>query len=525
MQATGYIRIAAALLLLVAPADAAAARGQRVAVRVLPRFPLARFADRGAVGSMVPASGSTVSRATARASLLRGKLENALLGGKPTGRSRIRLGGPPASVTIYLTLPPAGKHHNLARYPIAVVGGGYHGLLRSSGTRITGIVSIADVAPTVEAIERGEKPVLSSRPSSDASSALADLNTRLDAAHFARRGASRVLIGLVFAFAAVAWAFRSKVAARASLLSIPAILAAALVVSALHAEHRLPLWIALIALVSAVSLALATRTPGRLAAALAALLATYALTLLLSPTTVSLAVLGPHPEGGGRFFGVTNQIETLLLAPALALGALVAAPLLATVALASAVLLGWSRMGADGGGLIVFAAGFTALALRVTGTRLTPARVIMAGAAVVGLGLALVGVDALSGGSSHVTHAVGAGPGALLSDLGHRLHLSWAGITNKTDHLAIAIVSLVALAVLALQRPRAAALDALLVALSVSLVVNDSGFDILRFGALTAIAVFTWTRVPREGPRSVCLDIRSARPVDSDGHAGEARTS
>ncbi len=449
---------------------------------------------------MVPASGSTVSRATARASLLRGKLENALLGGKPKGKPRIRLGGPPAPVTIYLALPPKGKRHNLARYPIAIVGDGYHGLLHSSGTRITGIVSIADVAPTVEAIERGVKPILSSRPSSDAASALADLNARLDAAHFARRGATRVLIALVFAFAAIAWAFRLGVAARASLLSIPAMLDAALVASALHVEHRLPLWIGLIALVLAIPLAFATRTPGRVAAALAVLLTAYALTLLLSSATVSLAVLGPHPEGGGRFFGVTNQVETLLLAPALVLGALVALPLLATVALASALLLGWSRMGADGGGLIVFAAGFTALALRVTRTHLTPARVIMAGAVVLAFGLALVGLDALTGGSSHVTHAVGAGPGALLSDLGHRLRLSWAGVTNKPDHVAIAAVSLVALAVLALLRPRAAALDALLVALSVSLLVNDSGFDILRFGALAAIAVFTWTRVSREGP-------------------------
>ena len=35
----------------------------------------------------------------------------------------------------------------------------------------------------------------------------------------------------------------------------------------------------------------------------------------------------------------------------------------------------------------------------------------------------------------------------------------------------------------------------LLVALAVSLVVNDSGFDVLRFGALGAIAIFTWAAV------------------------------
>jgi hypothetical protein len=44
-------------------------------------------------------------------------------------------------------------------------------------------------------------------------------------------------------------------------------------------------------------------------------------------------------------------------------------------------------------------------------------------------------------------------------------------------------------------RPRSRTLDAFLVALVVSLLVNDSGFDILRFGALAGVAVFTWSRV------------------------------
>jgi hypothetical protein len=58
-------------------------------------------------------------------------------------------------------------------------------------------------------------------------------------------------------------------------------------------------------------------------------------------------------------------------------------------------------------------------------------------------------------------------------------------------------VSLVTLVTPALLRPRSRTLDALLVALAVSLIVNDSGFDILRFGALVAIAVFTWSRTVR----------------------------
>ena len=169
-------------------------------------------------------------------------------------------------------------------------------------------------------------------------------------------------------------------------------------------------------------------------------------------------------------------------------------PLLAIVALASLVVVGWSRLGADGGGLIVYAAGFATLALLGLRGRVTVTRAALAAVAVIAVGLALVGIDALTGGSSHVTHAVGGGPDRVLSDLGHRLRLSWRGIVNKTDHLEIAVVSLVTLVVLAVLRPRSRTLDALLVALAVSLVVNDSGFDIIRFGALVAIAVFTWSR-------------------------------
>jgi hypothetical protein len=485
--------VAIGLSLALANLPAAAAGKTTVAVRVVPTFPLARYAAQGAVGAMVPASGSTVSRETALASLVRGKLENSLLGGKPSGKPLISIGGRRAAVTIYVSLPPPGKHHNLARYPIAIVGGGYHGLLHSSATKIPGLVSIADVAPSVVALRRGERPILTSAPSPDAPRVVAQTNARLDAAHHSRKHTNRTLIGLVFGLAALAWLFRSRYCARASLLSVPATVLASAIASALHVEHGIRWWTGAIALAMVLPLALLR---GRLeAVALATPLAVYAVFLGVSPETVSLAALGPHPEGGGRFYGLTNQVETLLLAPALALGMLVSLPLLAPVALASLVVVGWSRLGADGGGLVVYAAAFAALALLRTRARVTAPRAVAAGVAVVAVGLALVGLDALTGGSSHVTHAVGRGPGSLLSDLGHRLHLSWRGIVNKRDHLEIALVSLATLVGLAFARPRSRTLDALLVGLAVSLLVNDSGFDVVRFGALGAVAVFTWASI------------------------------
>src|SRR5581483_7050120 len=274
---------------------------------------------------------------------------------------------------------------------------------------------------------------------------------------------------------------------------------ASAIASGFHVEHRIPWWTLAIALALTAPLTLLSRTRAYYAAALAALLVAYGVFLGAAHETVSLAALGPHPEGGGRYFGMTNQIETLLLAPALALGSIVELPLLAGVALGSLVIVGWSRLGADGGGLVVYAAGFAAIAL--LRTRPTLARAAIAAAAVVLVGLALVGLDALTGGSSHVTHAVGGGPSSLLSDLGHRLHLSWRGIVNKRDHLEITVVSFAALVVLAVVRPRSRTLDALLVGLAVSLLVNDSGFDVLRFGALVAIAVFTVSRLTAHAPR------------------------
>ena len=42
----------------------------------------------------------------------------------------------------------------------------------------------------------------------------------------------------------------------------------------------------------------------------------YALVFAFSTETSSLAAFGPHPDGGVRFYGMSNQVETLLLVPA-----------------------------------------------------------------------------------------------------------------------------------------------------------------------------------------------------------------
>ena len=119
----------------------------------------------------------------------------------------------------------------------------------------------------------------------------------------------------------------------------------------------------------------------------------------------SLAAMGPHPYGGGRYFGLTNQTATLLLVPALAAGALAGPRGLPAVALLSLALVGLSATGADGGGVLVLLAGFGVLALRLARVRLTVGRLAALGAGVVVAGLLVVGLDAAAGGESHVTRS------------------------------------------------------------------------------------------------------------------------
>ncbi len=497
MKTRGTQAILAVALGALTLAPAAAPASHRVAVMVASELSLDEAAQSGAIGLMVPGAGARVSRQSALASLVRGKVENALLGGKPSGKPKIRLGGPPGDITILLTLPPPGNHHNVVRYPIVINGPGYSGgILVSSHTRLRGLVSIADIAPTVQALERGKDPVIESRPSRDAARELRELDRRLDNVHGARQPADRTLIALALGLAALARLRRSRLLGRAALLSIPSLLVATMTASAVEIDQTVPTVTTVggVALVLALGLAYLGRTSARLGLALAGLLATYGIALATSPETISLAAIGPHPDGGGRFYGITNQVETLLLPGALACGALLGTRLLPAVALLSLLLVGWSKTGADGGGIVVFAAGFAVLALLLLRDRLTWRRVAVAAAAVIAACFALVGLDAATGGSSHVTRAVGGGPGKLLGDLGRRIHLSYAGVTDTGFKIVVFLASLATVAVAAVQQPRSAVLLAFAAALAVSLVVNDSAYDIARFGAVAAATVFVWNR-------------------------------
>src|SRR5262249_53326993 len=112
---------------------------------------LPQLATEGAVGLLVPNAGPRTGQAAAFAGMVRGVLYNTRL---PWPRDKVlihvkqSIDIPSHGPVIVVGLPFGNKLTNDSRYPIAVIGRGYHGLLMSSLTRVPGLVSMADVART-----------------------------------------------------------------------------------------------------------------------------------------------------------------------------------------------------------------------------------------------------------------------------------------------------------------------------------------------------------------------------------------
>nr|MBA3348393.1 hypothetical protein [Actinomycetota bacterium] len=272
------IAFCVSILLAALAAAAPAAAG----VRIVPPFDPADYAGRAAVGLLVPGAGPEVTREGALSALLRGRLEHDLLGGVAGGDELLDLeteGGP----EIVVSLPPEGRSENDRRYPIALLGA--TGVLTSDSTRIDGLVSITDVA-------RGR---LRAVPSTDAVATLERLDDRIDRNDELRLPLTILIAVVVLALAVV----RPALAIRALLV-------------ALAANLLLEPWLALAATAAVMLLPLGP--------ACAAVIVAYLVSLGLDAETVALSPLGPSQSG--RFYGINNLLETLLLVPALAGAAL-----------------------------------------------------------------------------------------------------------------------------------------------------------------------------------------------------------
>jgi cytochrome c551/c552 len=482
---------------------ASAAAQARPTIHVIP--PNGTLATRGvgAVGLYVPGAGGTVSRAGAIAALRRGTVANVL--GLPHGKILVDLafGVPvqPLQPGVYVSLPPPGEHPNTKRYSVTIVGAGYHGILTSDSTQIRGLVSIADIAPTAVALQEGRSPPIGSEPDRDAFGDLRLLDVRLTRVHHDRGWVFVAVVLTIIALAAFA--------PRAAGLGGAAAVTVSLLLSWAGAT-RFGLVIAAMAALTIVLAVAGTLRRSAVPAVVAAFLTAFTIVLAVDPELNSLAVLGARPDGGGRFYGVGNQVETLLLPPvlvAVAIGGLRWLVPLATLAL---VAIGWSKAGADGGGILVFATALGVLVLRLRELSFTPRRLVFVAVTVVVVGLAFVGLDAALGGSSHVTHVVGSGPDSLLGSLGHRLHLSWASATDHWYRILIFLGCLAALVLMGTMRPRRATVDALLAGLAVSLLVNDTPVDVIGLGALGCLVLLRWESVDSRPMRRGALIAAAA---------------
>jgi mono/diheme cytochrome c family protein len=454
-----------------------------------PRQPLP-----GAVGLYVPGAGATISRAGAIASLERGKVENALLGGTPGGKvvAGLSYGTVGQGPAVYVQLPPPGSHPNTRRYLVSVDAPGYAGILTSGSTHIHGLVSITDITQTATALAAHKQPDIRSVPGTRAD--LRALDERLTRVHHDR---GWTMVALVLTYIGLV-----ALAPRAAVLAPAAGIGASLILSALGVTR---FWLTIVAtVVLTVGLALVgARRRQLIPVIVAVFLAVYLVVLASSPETNALGVLGARPDGGGRFYGIGNQLETLLLVPAIAAVAVGGLRWLVPIGALALVTVGWSKAGADGGGLVVFATAFAVLLVRLRPGPLTWRRLILAGAGAVALVFALIGIDAALGGSSHVTHSVGSG--SLFGDFERRLHLSWASVTRAWYSAALFLGCAAVLVWIAARRPRYPSVDAMLLAVVVSLLVNDTPVDIILLGTLGCLALLRFESVDSRPMRGAAL--------------------
>jgi hypothetical protein len=148
-------------------------------------------------------------------------------------------------------------------------------------------------------------------------------------------------------------------------------------------------------------------------------------------------------------------------------------------------------------------AGYAALIVPDYG--LTRRTAIAAVAIVVVLVLALA-----VGGESHVTDALGDGPVGLAEDFWRRLRLSWLRATSGWGVGLLVGAGVAALAVLAL-RERRPLLTAFLVALAVSLLVNDSPNDVIVAGLAGYLALSSAPGVARPAAERAMSVARGQR--------------
>ncbi len=498
-----------AVVALAAPGSASARltpAGERLHVVVVDRISDATWAElaqRGAVGLLRPSYGPTTNRRRALAELVRGTEVSSRLGGVPAGKPLINTNKasvyPNCPMCIVVQLPPRGRPTaNNKLYRIAVIGNGFHGLLTSPTTHIPGLVSVVDIAPTD--LPGHPTTTLSWVPSKDALGQLTKLDHAIGANNRLKFPALFILAGLLLVFALLG--------ARAAITAVPAALLVNLALGMTQVSNEVLLCVAISAGTALVALALARfcRSDSALLALYGGVVALYAYVMVTRPEWQAVNPFGPTQNS--RFWGIGNQIETLLLAPLLA-GAFLARRRFGIVGFAvfgvfGLVVMTDNRIGSDGGGAIALG-----IALAVLGARLFKlgwkgfvgllASAALAVLWIVSRGLAQPGPNHLR--SAFADHGAG-----LLSSLESRVPLSYLPALHAWQIVVPLLFVLVVAFALSWRFARQPSTRDILLAFGVaivtSLLVNDSAAYELTAGiaVIGAFARFAPAPAPARAP-------------------------
>ena len=226
--------------------------------------------------------------------------------------------------------------------------------------------------------------------------------------------------------------------------------------------------------------------------ALVALLLAYAASMLIRPSTLSLAPIGP--ELTSRFFGVSNLLETWLLYPALLAAALLArrfGPLaFVTIGGLALATIAENKLGSDGGGAIVVGVAFAVLAVQLVGARrlyTVPALAISAF-----IVLVLVNIDAAASGPDHLRGALNGGFEGVMNVAANRVPLAYARMVEQWWLLIPGVAAVLigaAAARYGRTRTERAVAAALLAGLFASWLVNDSPGPVAIAGLAAVLSI------------------------------------
>ena len=437
---------------------------------------LPQLASEGAVGLLVPNAGPRTSQGDAFAGMVRGILYNTRLA-PPRDRVLIHvqqsLSIPATGPVIVVGLPPATSGPNGRRYPIAVIGHGYHGLLVSSLTRLPGLVSMADVARTALQTPHA----LTWRRDDGAAVSSYRLESQIQVARTTTMPTSVLVLSLLVFIALLIP------------VGAPAAVGFALVANLALGTYPTGDTASRVTLVGACTVAGALLGPRRrlpLALLMVGTLVAYGVMMIVQPWSLALAPIGP--ELTSRFFGISNVLETLLLAPALIGAKLLMErwgwPAFLAVGALSLAVIAENRLGSDGGGAIVVGVAFALLAVRMARWPRRYALPALGAAALVVLGLA--NLDAASSSPDHLRGALQGGITGIAHVAANRVPLAYERMLHQWWLVIPGFFALVIGVAAARMRPAAFALVA---ALAASLLVNDSPGPVMIAGLTAVFAV------------------------------------